>query len=83
MDFDHDDDIIVFPQNKTLYVDQFTDEAPHEDEERVTFMARNMSEVFEHYRPQKDIQLETTEGESADEYFCFYSIDDFEDNQLI
>ena len=28
LDFDHDDDIIVFPQNRTLYVDQFTDEAP-------------------------------------------------------
>lgn len=76
--------IIVFPQNRTLYVDQFTDEIPADDEEREVFKPRNMRDVFDYYRPTKhDIELETEEGEVVYEDFSFYSIEDFEDNQLI
>lgn len=76
--------IIVFPQNRTLYVDQFADEIPADDEEREVFKPRNMKEVFEHYRPTKhDIKLETEEGKVVYEDFSFYSLKDFEDISLI
>ena len=40
------DGIIEFPQNRTLYADQFTDAPPVTDEERECFKPKNMKEVF-------------------------------------
>lgn len=77
------DGVIVFPQNRTLYVDQFTDEGPFSDEDRSAFMVSSIEDVFDHYQPQKDIVLETELGELIEERFVFRSINDFEDNQLI
>ena len=84
LDVDAQDGIIEFPQNRTLYADQFTDEAPTTDEDREGFKAKNMKEVFEHYQPSKDgVALETEEGGSVYESFNFKSIKDFEDEALI
>ena len=78
------DGIIEFPQNRTLYADQFTDEAPNTDDEREGFKPKNMKEVFEHYQPSKNgIALETEEGGAEYEDFEFKSIKDFEDAALI
>ena len=63
LDANAEDGIIEFPQNKTLYADQFTDEAPNTDEDREGFKPKNMNEVFEHYQPSKNgVALETEEG---------------------
>ena len=84
LDTDAQDGIIEFPQNRTLYVDQFTDQAPNTDEEREGFRAKNMKDVFEHYQPSKEsVALETEEGGSVYEDFVFRQIKDFEDDQLI
>lgn len=84
LDVDAQDGIIEFPQNRTLYVDQFTDEAPITDEEREGFKPKNMKEVFEHYQPSKEgIALKTEEGSLVHEDFVFRQITDFEDEQLI
>jgi len=84
LDVDAQDGIIEFPQNRTLYADQFTDEAPSSDEDREGFKAKNMKEVFEHYQPsKKGVTLETEAGGAAFEDFDFKSIKDFEDEQLI
>ena len=84
LDVNAQDGIIEFPQNRTLYVDQFTDEAPNTDEEREGFKPKNMKEVFEHYQPSKEgIALETEDGGSVYENFVFRQIKDFEDDQLI
>lgn len=84
LDVNAQDGIIEFPQNRTLYVDQFTDEAPNTDEEREGFKPKNMKEVFEHYQPSKEgIALETEDGGSVYETFVFRQIKDFEDDQLI
>ncbi|MCD8203201.1 MAG: hypothetical protein LUD48_06145 [Prevotella sp.] len=78
------DGVIEFPQNRTLYADQFTDAAPTTDEDREVFKAKNMKEVFEHYQPVKEgITLMTEEGGSVYEDFQFKQIKDFEDAQLI
>lgn len=34
------DGVIEFPQNRTLYADQFTDAAPNTDEDREGFKAK-------------------------------------------
>ena len=52
LDVDAKDGIIEFPQNKTLYADQFTDEAPQSDEDREGFKAKSMIDLF--CRCQKD-----------------------------
>ena len=84
LDADAQDGIIEFPQNRTLYADQFTDEAPNTDEEREGFKPKNMKEVFEHYQPSKTgVALDTEEGGAVYEDFVFKSIKDFEDEALI
>lgn len=84
LDAEAQDGIIEFPQNRTLYVDQFTDEAPTTDEEREGFKAKSMKEVFEHYQPKKDgVAMETEDGGTAYEDFEFRSIKDFDDEALI
>ena len=83
LDANAQDGIIEFPQNRTLYADQFTDAAP-KDEDREGFKAKSMKEVFEHYQPSKEgIALETEEGGAIYESFEFRQIKDFEDEQLI
>ena len=76
--------VIEFPQNRTLYADQFTDVAPNTDEDREGFKARSMKEVFEHFQPSKEgITLSTEEGGAVYEDFQFKQMQDFEDEQLI
>ena len=53
LDANAQDGIIEFPQNRTLYADQFTDLAPNTDEDREGFKAKSMKEVFEHYKPHQ------------------------------
>lgn len=84
LDANAQDGIIEFPQNRTLYADQFTDVAPNTDEDREGFKAKSMKEVFEYYQPSKEgIALETEEGGAVYENFEFRQIKDFEDEQLI
>lgn len=84
LDTNAQDGVIEFPQNRTLYVDQFTDKAPTTDEEREGFRPKSLKEVFEHYQPTKEgVALETEEGGSVYEDFEFHQIKDFEDEQLI
>lgn len=84
LDANAQDGIIEFPQNRTLYADQFTDTAPNTDEEREGFRPKNMKDVFEHYQPSKEgVALETEEGGSVYEDFEFRQIKDFDDDQLI
>ena len=84
LDANAQDGVIEFPQNRTLYVDQFTDNAPNTDEEREGFKPKNLNDVFEHYQPSKEgVALETEEGGAVYEDFEFHQIKDFEDEQLI
>lgn len=84
LDVNAQDGIIEFPQNRTLYADQFTDAPPVTDEEREGFRPKNMKEVFEHYQPVKEgVTLETEDGGTVYEDFAFKQIKDFDDEQLI
>ncbi len=84
LDVEAQDGIIEFPQNRALYADQFTDEAPQSDDEREGFKAKSMKDVFEHFQPsKKGIALENEEGGAVYEDFDFKSLKDFEDENLI
>lgn len=84
LDVEAQDGIIEFPQNRALYADQFTDDAPTSDEDREGFKAKSMKDVFEHYQPSKNgVTLENEEGGALYEDFDFKSIKDFDDEQLI
>ena len=84
LDAEAQDGIIEFPQNRALYADQFTDDAPSSDEDREGFKAKSMKDVFEHYQPsKKDVALENEEGGAVFEDFDFKSVKDFEDDALI
>ena len=72
LDAEAQDGIIEFPQNRALYADQFTDEAPNTDDDREGFKPKSMKEVFEHYQPsKKGVALETEEGGAVFEDFDF------------
>ena len=84
LDVEAQDGIIEFPQNRALYADQFTDEAPNTDEDREGFKPKSMKDVFEHYQPsKKDVTMENEEGGAVYEDFDFKQLKDFEDEQLI
>lgn len=76
------DGIIEFPQNKTLYVEQFTDMAPIKPSE--VFQPETMEDVFAHYQPEKrNVQMHDLEGRPIKENFKFGAIKDFDDKELI
>ena len=82
LDVEAVDGIIEFPQNKTLYVDQFTDMAPIRPGE--VFQPETMEEVFARYQPEKrNVQMLDMEGRPVKEHFKFNAIADFDDKNLI
>ena len=72
-----------FPQNRTLYVDQFSEGNPLTSNDFDSFQAKDLESVFEHYQPIKEVELRNERGEYVVELFPFRSIDDFEDEQII
>lgn len=75
---------LLFPQNQTFYVDQFTGYAPDTADERAIFSPQTIDDVFDHYKPAIDgILLTNEDGEYRNEDFCFGSVSDFDDEQLI
>lgn len=81
----YDDDvaeIVEAPLDKTLYIDQFTDNAPGKPGE--VFQPETMEDVFEFYKPEKkNVQMHDQEGRPVTEDFKFNAIKDFDDKQLI
>lgn len=77
-------DVVVFPQNRVLYADQFTGDAPEGAYEKRLISPRDISEVFAEFKPSKQgICLETEEGGTICEDMEFHCIEDFDDDSLI
>ena len=81
LDAEAKDGIIEFPQNKTLYIDQFTDKAPQKAGE--VFQPEKIEDVFKEYKPEKKVEMEDLEGRLIKEIFKFEAIKDFDDRELI
>ena len=82
-DKDEFEGIKEFPQNRTLYVDQFSDGGPVVSNVFEGFQARDMESVFAFYQPSKEVLLLNESGEYINELLQFHSLDDFEDERLI
>lgn len=70
----------IVPDNKTLIALQLNDEPDDTAEPR---RHKNMKEIFEHYKPQREIDLKTKDGDSNDMVFKFNKIKDFTKDGLI
>lgn len=62
-------------QNKTLLIEQLTDE-PAPSPEIVSGL-KNITEVFDHFKPQKEMEFETGDGSSVNETLHFNGLADF------
>lgn len=74
---------LEFPQNLTLYADQFTERGAETVKEREGYHAVNLEKVFAHFKPSKSALLRNEAGELVEETFSFNAIEDFEDEQMI
>ena len=72
---DASESIAAIPENRTLLVEKLTSEEPVQPE--LIAGLTNIDQVFEHYKPQIDIQFENEEGQSVDETFHFKNVGDF------
>lgn len=75
------DAIIEFPQNRTLLVEQLTDEPPAKAE--VVKGLRTMEDVFRHYKPNVKLEFEDPNGQSKKETLHFNELSDFEKDGLM
>lgn len=71
----HVQGIPEIPNNKTLFIQKFTDEPPSEPE--FNKESSSLADVFEHYKPSKEVTLEDSDGVPVDETFEFSKIKDF------
>lgn len=76
MEVETSDAIIEFPQNRTLMVEQLTDEPPAKAE--IVKDLRTMEDVFNHYKPNVKMEFEDTDGQTKKETLAFNELRDFE-----
>ncbi|MEZ5009407.1 MAG: hypothetical protein R2728_05125 [Chitinophagales bacterium] len=69
------------PQNRTLMIEQLTYDEPPTPE--ITYGLQNIDDVFKHYKPSCEIELEDDEGGSAKQNFEFNGLGDFGQQGLI
>ncbi len=77
---DASESIAAIPENKTLIVEQLTSEDPIHPE--VVTSLTNIDQVFQHYKPFVDVELENSEGQSVQETFHFKNVGDFNVKKL-
>lgn len=82
-DKDEFESIKEFPQNRTLYVDEFSNDGLVICNVLKDCQAGDTESVFEFFKPAKEVQLINEDGEYLFELFQFRSLDDFEDEPLI
>lgn len=67
--------IAAIPENRTLVVEQLTSEEPVNPE--VVSGLTSIDHVFDHYKPQVDLELENAEGQTVNETLHFNSVGGF------
>jgi hypothetical protein len=67
--------ITEIPQNRTLFVEKLTSEAPIKPQ--IVGGLKNIDEVFEHFKPTLDVEYEDNEGVSREEKLKFNGLADF------
>jgi hypothetical protein len=72
---DVNESIVDIPQNKTLLIEKLTADAALRPD--IVEGLKTVSEVFEHFQPQQEVEFETQEGSSVSETLHFRSLGDF------
>ena len=67
--------IADIPQNKTLVIEKLTDDPPLSPD--IVADLKNIKEVFDHYKPKKELEFDTVEGSNVNETISFRSLADF------
>jgi hypothetical protein len=68
-------------KNKTLFIESLTAEAPNEPE--IVTGLTTLSEVFEHFQPEMEVEFTDEEGTPISNTLTFRSLDDFGKNGVI
>lgn len=79
--FDEEDNgskVNLLDANKTLLIDQFTSDATEEPE--LFENAKTMADVFDHFKPNVDVDFENENGETITETLHFNEMKDFDVN---
>lgn len=63
------------PLNRTLFIEKLTSDPAYKPE--VVHDLKNMDEVFQNYRPEVEMELETEEGSTVSETLRFQSLSHF------
>ena len=72
---DVNEGIADIPQNKTMLIEQLTDEAPATP--RIVPDLKTINDVFAFYRPSKEVSFETEDGSDKPEVLKFSGLADF------
>jgi hypothetical protein len=72
---DVNEGITDIPQNRTLLVEKLTDEPPLQPE--IVYDLKNITDVFTHYQPEKEVEFTDEQGSSFNETLRFRTIADF------
>lgn len=72
---DASESIAAIPENRTLLVEQLTSDEPINPE--VIGGLTSIEQVFNYYKPQIDVEMENSEGQTISETFRFNSVGDF------
>ncbi|GAA4343160.1 hypothetical protein [Flaviaesturariibacter amylovorans] len=67
-------------QNRTLFVQQLTQDAPVKPE--AVYDLKTIEEVFAHFKPEVDVDFETEEGSTRTETLRFGNLGDFSTNSI-
>jgi hypothetical protein len=73
--------IADIPANRTLLVQQLTEEEPPTPEP--VYGLKTVGEVFDKFQPKVGVEFETAEGESRPEELQFHNLGDFDANKMI
>ncbi len=72
---DVNEGITDIPQNRTLLVEKLTDDAPVQPE--IVYDLKNVTDVFNHFQPEKEVEFTDEQGGSFNETLRFRSVADF------
>lgn len=68
------------PQNRTLFVQQLTEDAPIKPE--AVYDLKTVEEVFQHFKPQVSVDFSDADGSSKSETLRFSNLGDFSANKI-
>lgn len=69
------------PMNRSLFVQKLTADEPIRPES--VYDLKTVDEVFEHFKPNVDVEFETQDGSSKEEKINFNSVADFKSSNIV